>query len=40
MLKRLNAVLAGLGHRVIDGIWRVGAAARLFSKFGFIYSKA
>jgi len=30
MLKRLNTVLAGLGHRVIDGIWRVGAAARLF----------
>ncbi len=30
MLKRLNAVFAGFGRRVIDGVWRVGAAARLF----------
>jgi phospholipid/cholesterol/gamma-HCH transport system permease protein len=30
MLKRLNAVVAGFGRRVIDGVWRVGAAARLF----------
>lgn len=31
MLKKLNGVLSGIGHRFIDGIWRVGAAMRLFS---------
>ena len=30
MLKRLSAVVAGFGRRVIDGVWRVGAATRLF----------
>lgn len=30
MLKRLNVVFAGFGRRVIDGVWRVGAATRLF----------
>ena len=31
MLRRFNVVLSGFGRRVIDGVWRVGAAGRLFS---------
>ena len=30
MLKKVNAVLSGLGRRMIEGVWRVGAAGRLF----------
>ena len=30
MLKKLGGILGGLGHRVIEGLWRVGAAGRLF----------
>ena len=30
MLKGLSRVLVGLGHRVTAGIWRIGAATRLF----------
>ncbi len=30
MLKGFPGTLAGLGHRTIEGIWRIGAGARLF----------
>jgi len=34
MFKGLKDVVAGLGHGMIDGIWRIGAGARLFSYIG------
>ncbi len=30
MIKRLGAVLRGIGHRLIDRLWRLGAGARFF----------
>jgi phospholipid/cholesterol/gamma-HCH transport system permease protein len=35
MFKGLQGLLSGLGHRVIDGVWRIGAGARLFSYICF-----
>lgn len=37
MLKRLTEVLRGLGHRIIDRIWRLGSGARFFL-YTLIYS--
>src|SRR5690242_16132604 len=31
MLERLQRPIAGLGHRVINGVWRVGSVARFFA---------
>ena len=30
MFKKLGGILSGLGRRVIESIWRLGAAGRLF----------
>jgi phospholipid/cholesterol/gamma-HCH transport system permease protein len=30
VLNKLHTVLSGLGHRFIEGVWRIGAAGRLF----------
>ncbi len=30
MFKGLQSTLVGLGHRAIEGVWRIGAAVRLF----------
>ena len=35
MFKGLQGAFTGLGHRVIEGVWRIGAGARLFSYIGF-----
>ena len=35
MFKGLQGALSSLGHRVIEGIWRIGAGARLFSYICF-----
>lgn len=37
MLERLDRLLRGIGHRLIDRIWRLGCGARLFAHI-FIYS--
>ncbi|HEX5538951.1 MAG TPA: ABC transporter permease, partial [Methylophilaceae bacterium] len=37
MLDRLDRLLRGIGHRIIDRIWRLGAGARFFF-YIFIYS--
>jgi phospholipid/cholesterol/gamma-HCH transport system permease protein len=37
MISRLANVLRGIGHRVIDRIWRLGSGARLFA-YTLIYS--
>jgi phospholipid/cholesterol/gamma-HCH transport system permease protein len=35
MFKGLQGALSSLGHRVIEGIWRIGGGARLFSYICF-----
>lgn len=37
MLKRLAEVLRGMGHRIIDRVWRLGSGARFFL-YTLIYS--
>ena len=35
MFKGLKGAFIGLGHRVIEGVWRIGAGARLFAYIAF-----
>ena len=40
MFKGLQGALSSLGHRVIEGIWRIGAGARLFSYICFYFPES